>query len=167
MWTKRRLPILLALLMSLSLMAEAQPTGALDRLGVDTSQSSIPLDEVMSGGPPPQGIPALGFSGDRAGAAGSSSAPNFIDPSEADWLGDQEPVIVVELGGEARIYPLQILTWHEIANDTLGGVPVAVTLCPLCSSALALERRLPLTEAEIAELETVAPGVGPSPLDGE
>jgi hypothetical protein len=56
------------------------------------------------------------------------------------------------LAGESRIYPLQILTWHEIVNDTLGGVPIAVTFCPLCNSALAFDRRLPLSEDEIQRL---------------
>jgi hypothetical protein len=59
------------------------------------------------------------------------------------------------LAGESRIYPLQILTWHEIVNDTLGGVPIAVTFCPLCNSALAFDRRLPLTEDQIQGLTTL------------
>lgn len=152
-------PTLSTLVLALAFTAAAQPMGALERLGVDTTEASIPVEEVMSGGPPPQGIPALGFSGDRAGAAGPSPAPDFIDQAEAGWLGDQEPVIVVELGGEARIYPLQILTWHEIANDTLGGVPVAVTFCPLCNSALAFDRRIPLDAAAVEDLASAAPGV--------
>lgn len=154
----------LALGLFLAGMALAQPTGAFDRLGVDTSEHSIPLDEVMSGGPPPQGIPALGFTGDRTGAAGSSPAPTFIEQDAATWLADQEPVIVVEIGQESRIYPLQILTWHEIANDTLGGVPVSVTFCPLCNSALAFDRRVPLDEADLAKLTAVAPDTESEPL---
>jgi Protein of unknown function (DUF3179) len=51
-------------------------------------------------------------------------------------------VIELTLGGESRAYPLQVLVWHEIVNDTLGGRPVAVTYCPLCNSALAFERRV-------------------------
>jgi hypothetical protein len=57
--------------------------------------------------------------------------PKFIPPSEADaWVKDNEPVIAFAQGGEARAYPLQILTWHEIVNDVVGGTPVTITFCP-------------------------------------
>jgi len=59
-----------------------------------------------------------------------------------DFLGDTEPVLAVEIDGEARAYPVQILMWHEIVNDTIGGVPIAVTYCPLCNSAVAYDRRV-------------------------
>ncbi len=116
-------------------------------IGADTSKANIPIDEILSGGPPPQGIPALGFEGDWQGAARASRNPSFVSQEEAAaWLGDEEPVIAFSLNGEARAYPLQILVWHEIANDVVGGVPVAVTFCPLCNSALAFDRRVPLNE---------------------
>jgi hypothetical protein len=57
-------------------------------------------------------------------------------------LNDQEPVIAFELGGDTRAYPLQILIWHEIVNDEVGGVPVAITFCPLCNTAIAFDRRV-------------------------
>jgi hypothetical protein len=47
---------------------------------------------------------------------------------------------VVRLGGETHIYPIQIMTWHEIVNDEVGGVPVSVTFCPLCNTAYAYKR---------------------------
>ncbi len=56
------------------------------------------------------------------------------------WLLDREPVLLLELEGEARGYPLQILTWHEIVNDEVGGTPIAVTYCPLCNSAVVFQR---------------------------
>ena len=55
-------------------------------------------------------------------------------------MGDPEPVLLLEVNGQARAHPLQILTWHEIANDTLGGVSVAVTFCPLCNTAISFGR---------------------------
>lgn len=70
----------------------------------------------------------------------SIDEPRFIAPAEATWLADREPVISLELQGEARAYPAQILTRHEIVNDTVGGTPVAVTYCPLCNSGVAFER---------------------------
>ena len=69
--------------------------------------------------------------------------PKLETVAEASqWLDDREPVVLVEAGGETRAYPLRILTWHEIVNDVLGGVPVAVTYCPLCNSAVGFEREV-------------------------
>jgi hypothetical protein len=97
-------------------------------LRTDTTRALVPLDEIVSGGPPPDGIPAI----DR---------PVFVTPgAAAAWLGAKEPVVALELDGDARAYPLQILVWHEIVNDTVGGRAVAVTYCPLCNSALVFER---------------------------
>lgn len=71
----------------------------------------------------------------------SIDEPNFDSIAESnEWLEDTEPVIVLELNGEARAYPLQILTWHEIVNDVVGGEPVIVTYCPLCNTAIAFSR---------------------------
>ena len=73
----------------------------------------------------------------------SIDKPKFVAPSEAStWLKSVEPVVALEVNGDARAYPLQILTWHEIVNDDIGDVPVAVTFCPLCNSAIAFDRRL-------------------------
>jgi hypothetical protein len=97
-------------------------------LRTDTSKALVPLDEIIPGGPPPDGIPAI-------------DQPVFIAPPAADaWLGAREPVVALELNGDARAYPLQILVWHEIVNDTVGGRAVTVTFCPLCNSALAFDR---------------------------
>ena len=90
---------------------------------------TIQYDEILSGGPPRDGIPSI-------------DNPQFIRPEEAEaWLAAVEPVIALEINGEARAYPIQILTWHEIANDVVGDVPVAVTFCPLCNSAITFDRR--------------------------
>jgi hypothetical protein len=56
------------------------------------------------------------------------------------WIDGRSPVIALEVAGEAKAYPMAIMTWHEIANDTVGGVPVTVTFCPLCNTALVYER---------------------------
>ncbi len=89
---------------------------------------SIDYNELLSGGPPPDGIPAI-------------DNPGFVSIQEADeWLAGVEPVISFVVGEDARAYPLQILTWHEIVNDTVGDLPVVVTFCPLCNTALVFER---------------------------
>ena len=91
---------------------------------------SIDLDEILSGGPPKDGIPAL-------------DAPKFIAIKEAgEWLKSNEPVISLKIGNEARAYPLQILMWHEIVNDEIGGQPVTITFCPLCYTAIAFDGNL-------------------------
>lgn len=68
-------------------------------------------------------------------------APRFISVAEVSGLADTEPVIGVVINGDARAYPLQVMTWHEIANDVVGGVPITVTFCPLCNAAVVFDRR--------------------------
>jgi Protein of unknown function (DUF3179) len=96
----------------------------------DFSRHTVPLDEIRSGGPPRDGIPPLDH-------------PQFVTFSSANsWLHDREPVIAVQRHGVAKAYPLQILIWHEIVNDTIGDEPIVVTFCPLCNSAVAFQRQL-------------------------
>jgi hypothetical protein len=96
----------------------------------DFTKHSVPLAQITSGGPPKDGIPAI-------------DKPVFETVAEAGkWLKAKEPVILFEWNGDVRAYPLQILIWHEIANDTVGGQPVTVTFCPLCNTAIAFDRRL-------------------------
>jgi len=95
----------------------------------DFSKHSVPLSELRSGGPPRDGIPPI-------------DSPKFVGPADAGWLKDSEPVVVYEEGGDARAYPLQILIWHEIVNDSVNDRPVLITFCPLCNTAIAFDRRL-------------------------
>ncbi len=96
----------------------------------DFSTNSVPLDEFVGGGPPKDGIPSI-------------DVPKFVGVDEAEeFLDGSEPVAVVELEGEIRAYPLQILIWHEIVNDEIAGEPVAVTYCPLCNSTVAFRREV-------------------------
>jgi Protein of unknown function (DUF3179) len=107
---------------------EAPPSGAAAEFSTDFSKHIVPYREIFSGGPPKDGIPAI-------------DEPKFVDVKEADgWLKPVEPVILVEVGQQARAYPLQILIWHEIVNDTIGGLPLVVSFCPLCNTAIAFER---------------------------
>ncbi|MEM7194462.1 MAG: DUF3179 domain-containing protein [Pseudomonadota bacterium] len=93
-------------------------------------QTSVEWSEIMSGGPPRDGIPPI-------------DAPNFDTVTEAEqWVADSEPVIVVSVDDDARAYPLQIMTWHEIVNDSVGGVPLSITFCPLCNASIVFDRRL-------------------------
>jgi hypothetical protein len=93
----------------------------------DFSRSLVDLGEIMSGGPPKDGIPSI-------------DNPRFVAVAEVDNLAPTEPVIGLAVGADARAYPLRVLTWHEIVNDEVGGVPVVVTYCPLCNAAIVFER---------------------------
>jgi hypothetical protein len=136
----------LILLLACSSATLAQ-TGRQTLLGVDPGKSNIPLDQILRGNPVPQGIPSLGHEGDWIGWTTPTQEPRFVSQEEAaSWLGEREPVIAISVNGTSRAYPLQILTYHEIANDVIGGVPVAGTFCPLCNSAIAFDRRIPLTQ---------------------
>lgn len=118
-----------------------EPSGAAtpspaDRLRVSTagwstdfSRHTVPLSEFTSGGPGKDGIPAI-------------DAPRFESAASVGWLVDREPVIVFGIGDDWRAYPIQVLVWHEIVNDEVAGIPVAVTFCPLCHTAIVIDRRL-------------------------
>jgi hypothetical protein len=96
----------------------------------DFSKRTVELAEILPGGPPKDGIPSI----DR---------PVFVSYAEADvWLNAQEPVIALAINRDARAYPLQILIYHEIVNDRVDGIPVAVTFCPLCNAAMTFDRRI-------------------------
>jgi len=96
----------------------------------DFSKSLVDWNEIMSGGPGKDGIPSI-------------DKPKFQKARDERRIADQEAVIGLEINGDARAYPIQILMWHEIVNDTVGGVPVAVTYCPLCNAAIVFDRRTP------------------------
>lgn len=112
--------------------AQAQPDafsaqGSLEFPKTDFDNTSIDFSEIMSGGPPRDGIPAI-------------DSPEFISAeSAAQWLGDNEPVISLQMDGTARAYPLQILMYHEIVNDVIAGKPVTVTFCPLCNASIVFD----------------------------
>ncbi|HWP45502.1 MAG TPA: DUF3179 domain-containing protein, partial [Blastocatellia bacterium] len=91
---------------------------------------SINLKDLIRPGVPKDGIPAI----DR---------PRFITIKQAsEWLAPNEPVIAVQINGISRAYPLQILIWHEVVNDQAGAVPVVITYCSICNSAIVFDRRL-------------------------
>lgn len=96
----------------------------------DFTKRTVELAEIRSGGPPKDGIPAI-------------DQPKFVSIKEARaWLDPKEPVIVFVRGNDARAYPLQILTFHEIVNDEVGGQPVSITFCPLCNASIVFDRRV-------------------------
>ena len=95
----------------------------------DLPAPSIDLSVLRSGGPPPDGIPSI-------------DEPVFHAASGVDYLRATDPVVALEINGDARAYPLEIMIWHELVNDTVGGVPVSVAYCPLCNSVTVYEREI-------------------------
>lgn len=89
----------------------------------------IPLNKIRGGGPPKDGIPSI-------------DNPQFAEANDAPFVSDSDVVIGLKINGEAKAYPLFILVWHEIVNDNVGDVPVAVTYCPLCYTSQVFERSI-------------------------
>ncbi len=93
-------------------------------------------EKIVSGGPPKDGIPSI-------------DNPKFVSVSKADeWIQDNELVLAIIYKDEKRVYPLQIMTWHEIVNDRIAGDPILITYCPLCGSGIAFERKINSEEVE-------------------
>ena len=82
--------------------------------GFNLDNAIVPRDQILAGGPPKDGIPAI-------------LIPKFIRPEQADFLEESDQVIGMVVDGEAKAYPLKILNWHEVVNDTVNGMPIAVT----------------------------------------
>ena len=109
--------------------AQQQARWKLEGWKTDFSKSSVDFTEVLSGGPPKDGIPPI-------------DNPKFVDVASAIELTPQDPVIGLTINGDARAYPLRVMTWHEIVNDVVGGTPVTVTYCPLCNAAIVFDARV-------------------------
>lgn len=97
-------------------------------LGFDVSNALIPTKEIHPGGPPRDGIPSI----DR---------PKFVAPNAAEFMRLDDQIVSVTVDGETRAYPLRVLVWHEIVNDTVNGTPLAITYCPLCGTVMVFDRR--------------------------
>ncbi|SUZ31688.1 hypothetical protein ROE7235_01438 [Roseibaca ekhonensis] len=129
--TMRRLIPTLAVCLALGGAASADP----DRWqyawpDTDFAQSTVDFDEILSGGPPKDGIPAI-------------DAPQFLPAQQEERLSPREPVLTyVPDGAPARAYPVRYLMWHEIVNDVVAGKPIAVTFCPLCNTGMVFDARV-------------------------
>jgi len=121
-----RLSLTLALVILLAVPAYTQIS---KYNGFDISNSLIPKDDILSGGPPKDGIPAI-------------LHPKFEEANEAKWLNDDDLVSGFTYNGVKRAYPLRILVWHEAVNDRIGDLPFLVSYCPLCGSTLIFNREI-------------------------
>jgi hypothetical protein len=120
-----------------AVVVEVEQIGSSPREDVPSGLRDYPIavDEVpelgrlRSGGPPPDGIPAI-------------DSPVFYSADSVGYLGPNDPVLSLEIDGDSRAYPLEVMIWHEIVNDTVGGIPVVVAYCPLCNSVTVFDRRI-------------------------
>lgn len=117
-----RIPILLVILTGLT-------AATLTKNSFDLTGSLVPYDDILSGGPPRDGIPSI----DR---------PRFLPADKADYLKSQDRVLGIMRNGIAKAYPIRILDWHEIVNDRFGDEAVAVTYCPLCGTGMAFDANM-------------------------
>ncbi|MEL4304585.1 DUF3179 domain-containing protein [Methanococcoides sp. LMO-2] len=93
-------------------------------------------NDIVSGGPPMDGIPSI-------------DNPEYVTVEEADrWIEDNELVLALIHNETKKVYPLQIIVWHEIVNDHINGEPILITYCPLCGSGIAYERTINGEEVE-------------------
>lgn len=99
-------------------------SSAQSKNGFNLENSLIPIEQILSGGPAKDGIPAI-------------DNPRFIGVDQAGFLNDDSFVIGIKYKGLSKAYPINILNWHEIVNDTFNDVPVIITFCPLCGSGMA------------------------------
>jgi hypothetical protein len=111
-----------------------------EEMGIKVTERGVKYivdpNKILSGGPPKDGIPSI-------------DNPKYVSVEEADeWIQDNELVLAIIYKGVKRVYPLQILVWHEIVNDKIVDDPVLITYCPLCGSGIAYERKINGEEVE-------------------
>jgi hypothetical protein len=97
--------------------------------GFDLSQHSVPLKDILSGGPPRDGIPAI-------------INPHFVSVEDATFLQEHDRILGIQGKEELKAYPIKIMNWHEIVNDSLEGSPIVITYCPLCGTGIGFTRNL-------------------------
>ncbi len=106
---------------------QTQELADLRKQNLDPAKNTrIELSELLNGGPPKDGIPSI-------------DNPVF-DTSKTTPFNQDELVIGVVVNGEAKAYPLGIMNWHEIVNDTVGGTNLTISYCPLCDTIVAFNR---------------------------
>jgi len=122
-WAEIGFTLWLGFVLSNGVPAVAEPL----KNGFDLEGASVPVEEIRSGGPPRDGIPSL-------------EDPAMVSHGDTPWA-DDVLVLGVAVGDSARAYPIPILDWHEIVNDTVGGQPILISWCPLCGTGMVFDRR--------------------------
>jgi hypothetical protein len=123
------LPVITIVLAYLAIQFLPVVCGAQTKNGFDLSNALVPADEILPGGPPRDGIPAI-------------EEPVFTPLAGAGWLTDDDRILGIYRNGVAKAYPISIMNWHEIVNDRVAGEPLAITFCPLCGTGMAFNATL-------------------------
>ncbi len=97
--------------------------------GFELDDALIPASQIFSGGPDKDGIPSI-------------NAPKFIKARDADFVKDKDRVLGITVNGISKAYPISILNWHEIVNDSIGDVFFTITYCPLCGTGVAFDSKV-------------------------
>ena len=105
-------------------LLHGQPAHSETKNGFELDHGLISPADIYRGGPDKDGIPSI-------------DSPVFIDQSDAGFLEDDDPVIGIEIDGTARAYPISILNWHEVVNDSIDDTYFTITFCPLCGTGIA------------------------------
>ncbi len=127
-WLKKN-KILVLLTVSLGVIAILASKIATSDNGFDLSNAVIPVEQILHGGPPKDGIPAI-------------SNPKLITADQADYVSANDRIVGITLDGISKAYPISILNWHEIVNDEINGQAFAITYCPLCGTAVAFDANI-------------------------
>jgi len=117
------------LVLAVFLLQSLQLLASENKNGFELGNSIINNDEILYGGPPKDGIPAL-------------HQPQFIKADEADYLKPEDRILGIVIDDVAKAYPIKILNWHEIVNDKINDKSFAVTYCPLCGTGVAFDAKL-------------------------
>jgi len=120
---------LAVLSMALVLALWSNSAAAESKNGFDLNGALIPAKEILSGGPPRDGIPAI-------------DEPKFLPADKAHHIRPSDPVLGIVRNGVAKAYPLSILNLHEVVNDRFNGEDVVITFCPLCGSGMAYSAKI-------------------------
>jgi len=150
-YAKWIIPIVIIVVLAVIIVVSVSNQGGkevVERIETDSGEIKVTADgtryivdpsKIRGGGPPKDGIPSI-------------DNPKFVSVAEADqWIQDNELVLAIIHKGVKRVYPLQILVWHEIVNDKIAGDPILITYCPLCGSGIAFE---PMINGEAVEFGT-------------
>ncbi len=127
-WARKNRPLILLSIL-IAVIAVQLSKIATSNNGFDLSNAVIPSEQIMQGGPPKDGIPAI-------------SNPKLIAASQATHISADDRIVGITIHGESRAYPISILNWHEIVNDEINGRHFAITYCPLCGTAVAFDANI-------------------------
>lgn len=126
-WARRLIFAAVAAVAVYKLVPALQASDSLN--GFDVTDALVPKSQIEHGGPPRDGIPAL-------------TRPSMRFASEVDYLKPTDRVLALSLGGESRAYPIRILNWHEVVNDSVGGRGVVISYCPLCGTGMVFDAQV-------------------------